>query len=161
MFRSKHVLLILAIILVMVATGLAQDREKIKRLTPTHKGSTGLFNLYLADTLRQGEFSISFSAHRFNRDPGDLQFTNFPMTVSVGLFNRLEFFASYEVYKRVRADDIMVYKVAPEDPLQPARLADGTIAYYNDTPYMDVDFGDGTGELNLGLKINLLCCLNH
>ena len=89
MFRSKHVLVILAIILVMVATGLAQDREKIKRLTPTHKGSTGLFNLYLADTLRQGEFSISFSAHRFNRDPGDLQFTNFPMTVSVGLFNRL------------------------------------------------------------------------
>ncbi len=156
MLRYKHALAVLAIILVLVTTGLAQDREKIKRLTPTHKGSTGLFNLYVADTLRQGEFSISFAAHRFNRDPGDLQFTNFPLTLSVGLFKRIEFFASYEAYKRVRADDVMVYKVLPGDPLQPARLKDGTIAYYNDTPYMDVEFGDGTGDLNLGLKINIL-----
>lgn len=146
----------------LLASGvlLAQDKEKIKRLTPTNKGTTGLFNLAVADTLRQGEFSLSFGAHHFNRDPGDLDYTIFPVTFTVGLTDRIELFASMEAYKRVNADDIVVNKLLPRQDIIPAvlhnNLPGGVPGFYNESPFMDIGFGDGTGDLWAGIKFNLL-----
>lgn len=165
MFRSRLLLISLTIVLAVTAVAFSQvgEKEKIKRLTPTSKGSTGFFKLAVADTLRAGEFSVSFNVDKFNRDPGDLDFTIFPVTFTVGLHDRIELFASYEVYKRVNADGIFVNTVQPGTPVQPTTAPRSvgvdfipTVAYFNDTPFMDVGFGDGSGDLWAGLKLNLL-----
>jgi outer membrane protein OmpA-like peptidoglycan-associated protein len=175
MLRPKHFASPILLIILLTAGGLAQDREKIKFLTPTHKGSTGLFNLFVADTLRQGEASLGINSLRFHREPGDLAFTLFPVSGTVGLHDRIEFFLSLEAYKRVNADEIQAYKrldaagaVLPgihgtvPNQLLPARLRPttagqpGAVAWYNDAPFVDVPFGDGVGDLWLGAKFNLL-----
>ncbi len=161
MVRPKHSLLILLITVFIGASAAAQDREKIKRLTPTHKGTTGLINLAVADTLRQGEFSISTAAHKFFRNPGQMDFTIFPVTFTVGLHDRIELFASMEAYKRTHADGLVVNKLLPRDPVVPSRLNDrqtpgGVLGFYNDAPFMDVGFGDGSGDLWAGVKFGLL-----
>lgn len=163
MLRPRHLAAPLVLIFLLTAVGLAQDKEKIKYLTPTWKGSTGLFNLFVADTLRQGEWSIAADSLKFNREPGDLDFEIFPLSITLGLTDRIEMFASFEAYKRVHADDIQVNKILTRNsPLVPARLRQtvpgqpGILAWYNDTPFMDVGFGDGTGDLWAGLKINVM-----
>ncbi|UCF39125.1 MAG: OmpA family protein [Acidobacteriota bacterium] len=156
MLRPKHILLILVMILLVATPLVAQDKERIKRLTPTHKGSTGLYNLFTADTLRQGEFSISAVAHKFNRDPGRIDYTVFPVTLTIGLHDRIELFGSFEAYKRVNADNIMVNKLLPRDPVMPARLANGQIGFYQESPFMDTGFGDGAGDLWAGIKFSIL-----
>ena len=161
MLRPKQSLWIMLVLSLLVGTtAAAQDREKIKFLIPTHRGSTGLFNLPVADTFRQGEVALGFAAHKFNRDPGDIDYTVFPVSFTVGLSDRIELFGSYEAYKRVNADDIVVNKVLPGGPLVPAVLNNdrpgGAVGFYNDSPYMDVGFGDGSGDLWAGMKFNLL-----
>lgn len=156
MLRPKHILVALIVMSLLVALPLGQDKEKIKRLTPTHKGSTGLFNLSLADTLRPGEFSIGLNAHKFFRDPGDLDYTIFPVSFTVGLSNRIEFFGSFEAYKRVHNNGLLVNKVLPGGTIVPSVQKNGQVGYYNESPFMDVGFGDGTGDLWTGLKFNLL-----
>ncbi len=86
-----------------------------------------------------------------------------------------------EAYKRVDADDIYEHKIYPTSGLLlpnsvlpgipastysqlqrgftgyfPAVASNGQIAFYNDAPFMDVGFGEGTGDLTLGLKVNLM-----
>lgn len=156
MLCSRKYWAFLVIGVVLSSVGFGQDREKIKQLTPSLHGSTGLFNLYLADTLRQGEFTIGLHATKFNREPGDLDFTIFPVSFTLGLHDRLELFGSYEVHKRTHADAILVNKIAPGGPIVPARIATGQVAFFNDAPFLDVGFGDGAGDLWAGLKINLL-----
>jgi len=160
MLRPKHWVIILLVLSLLGAMSLAQNKEKIKLLMPTHKGTTGLFNLSVADTLRPGEFALGLNAHSFMRDPGDLNYTIFPVSFSVGVHKRIELFASMEAYKRVDADDIVVNKILPGGKLVPAVLengyAGGVVGYYNESPFMDTGFGDGTGDLWAGMKINLL-----
>lgn len=156
-FRSVFSALIL-LWLSCPCDGLAQkiNKEKIKFLTPTNRGSTGLFHVFLADTLRQGEFSLGIDAERFNRDPGDLNFTVFPLSLTFGFHDRIEGFVSFEAFKNVEANSIQVFKVLPGAELQPARLADGQIGFFNDSPFIDVSDGNGHGDLWAGVKFNLL-----
>src|SRR5690606_11015293 len=58
--------------------------------------------------------------------------------------------------KGVNADQIRVHKILPGGPVVPAQVPNGTIAFYNDAPFMDVGFGDGSGDLWAGVKFNLL-----
>ncbi|MBI4444527.1 MAG: PKD domain-containing protein [Acidobacteria bacterium] len=158
MHRPKHGLTLSILLLSLTSLGLAQNKSKIKELKPTWKGSTGLFNVYVADSLRPGEFSVGVNSLKFHREPGDLDFTLFPVSVTIGLHDRLEIFGSWETYKRVNADAILEKKVAPGGPLLPARLKNsaGTVAWYNDAPLMDVGFGDHTGDIWAGLKFVVL-----
>ncbi len=162
MLRPKQ-LLAAALIFLFAGIALGQNREKvgdnkvkIKYLAPTIEGTTGLFQLPVADTLRQGEFSLGLNGYEFHREPGQLDFTIFPATVTIGLLDRLEIFASWG-YKRVDADAIAVNKINGQTaPLLPARLSSGIWAIYNDTPFMDVGFGDGPSEITAGLKLNII-----
>lgn len=117
---------ILVLTALSFSTGRAQGKDKIKQLTPTQKGSTGLFNVYLADTLRKNEFTLGFHTSRIHREPGEINITVFPLSFSLGLHDRLEIFFSWEPYKRVRA------------------------------AYLTMPFGEGPGDLWAGAKINLL-----
>ena len=156
MFRRFLTLSTLA--LSFITSGVAQDKEKIKQLVPSAQGSTGLFNLYLADTLRRGEVSLGLNITRFNREPGDLDFTLFPVSITLGLHDRVEFFVAWETHRRVNGNAIRVNKVGPGDPIVPARLNNsmGSVGFFNDSPFLDVGSGQGSGELRSGLKFNLL-----
>ncbi len=158
MVRLKQLLIFSALAFFIITTGFARNREKIKQLTPSAKGSTGLFNLFVADSLRQGELSLGLNLTHFNREPGDLDFTLFPVSLTVGLHDRVEFFVSWEAHRQVNADAIRVDKIASGGPIVPARLANnvGTVAFFNDAPFLDVGSGEGWGELWTGFKINLL-----
>ena len=158
MVLLRQLLTFSAIALSIIIPGFAQSKEKIKQLTPSGNGSTGLFNLYVADTLRQGELSLGLTSTHFNREPGDLDFTLFPVSITIGLHDRIEFFLSWEAHRQVNADAIRVDKIAPGDPIVPARLnnSDGSVAFFNDAPFLDVGFGQGSGELWTGFKFNLL-----
>jgi len=157
MLRPRHLAVPVMFAVLLSTLAFGQDKEKIKYLTPTWKGSTGLFNLSLADTLRQGEWSVGVNSMKFHREPGDLDFTIFPVSFTLGLHDRIELFGSYEAYKRVNADQILVHKVNnPNFPQLPAQLSSGITGWYNDAPFMDVGFGDGTGDLWTGLKVNIM-----
>ncbi|RPI25817.1 MAG: hypothetical protein EHM61_13385 [Acidobacteria bacterium] len=156
MLRPRHFAAPIVFLFLITTLGLAQDKEKIKYLTPTHKGSTGLFNLFTADTLRQGEWSIGLNSLRFHREPGDISFTLFPASFTLGVHDRVEIFTSFEAYKQVHAEQLMVNKIQPNGPMVPARLASGIQAWYNDAPFMDVGYGDSFGDLWAGLKINIM-----
>ncbi len=151
----------MGLLLWLAVPAFAKDKEKIKRLTPTVRGSSGLFSLYVADTYRVGELSLAFHGIQFNREPGDIDITLFPASFTLGLHDRLEAFVSWEAHKRVNADAIMVNKLSPRGTISPARLANGILAYFNDTPFMDVGFGNGTGDLWTGIKFNLLSELRN
>ena len=155
MLRPARVPAILIVLCLLLSFGFGQ-KSKVKQLTPTINGSTGLFHVPVADTLRQGEFSFSAKANKFNREPGDIDITRFPVSFTAGLHDRIELFVSYEVHKRVNADQIAVNTIAPGAKLFPTTLPSGQTAYFNDTPFMDVGFGDGTGDMWVGLKFNLL-----
>jgi len=156
--RARRVLTFSTLALSLITSGVAQDKEKIKQLAPSAQGSTGLFNLYLADTLRRGEVSLGLNITHFNREPGDLDFTLFPVSITVGLSDRVEFFVDWETHRRVNGNAIRVNKIGPGDPIVPARLNNsmGSLAFFNDSPFLDVSSGQGSGELRSGFKFNLL-----
>lgn len=72
-------------------------------LGQTETGSTGLFSIFDAFTLRKKEFRAGVFATRFNRSPGDLQITQFPLQFSVGVLDHLELFFGTDIHQRVRA----------------------------------------------------------
>ena len=81
MVRPSQLLTTAALILALATALVAQENKaRIKQQTPTISGSTGLFNLPTADTLREGEFSFGFHTSKFNREPGDIDITVYPIT---------------------------------------------------------------------------------
>ena len=151
--RQLSTCLIVALFLIASAAG--QDKEQIKQLAVTTQGSTGLFNLYLARTLRRGEISFGLNFSHFHREPGDLDFTLYPVSVTVGVHDRAEILLSWQAQRRVHADAIQVNKLLPGSLLVPARLENGETAFFNDAPFLDVGFASGPGELRTGVKLNL------
>lgn len=67
-------------------------------------GPTGLFTVYDGSTLRRGEFTISFAYSNFDRDPGNVDITQVPVSVQVGLSDYLEVFANSDWYKGVKVN---------------------------------------------------------
>src|SRR3569623_1131726 len=46
----------------------------------TPGGPTGLFTIYDGDTIRKGEFTFSIAYSNYDRDPGDVDFTDVPLS---------------------------------------------------------------------------------
>ena len=113
-----QIIVVLVLVLLLTPFGVAQQKSKIKYHSPTVKGSSGLFNLPTADTFREGEFSIGMYGTHFNREAGQLDISLFPVTFTVGLTDRIEFFGSYEVYQRVHANAIAVNTVSIASSLE-------------------------------------------
>jgi hypothetical protein len=79
-----------------------------------------------------------------------------PVSVAVGVHDRVEFFASFEIYKKLTARDVLTDKVSEVGPLLPAVITSaGQVGYFNDAPFIDVASGSGTGTAGFGLKLNL------
>jgi hypothetical protein len=161
MFGPKKILVVVLVVLLLVTAGLAQNtKSKIKQLTPTIKGSTGLFNIPTSDTLRRGEFSFGAAMTKFNREPGDIDITQFPATFTIGLHDRVELGIGYEAYQRSHANYIYgedYHFSTYGHYYNPTVPVNGSvISYYNDTPFFKDGFGSGPGGLWINFKFNIL-----
>lgn len=68
-------------------------------------GPTGLFTIYDGSTLRKGEFTFSIAYSNYDRDPGNADFTEIPLSFNVGLNDHLELFFNTTGYRGVKVND--------------------------------------------------------
>src|SRR4029078_12195488 len=67
-------------------------------------GPTGLFTVYDGDTLRRGEWTLSAAWSNFDRDPGNADFTDIPLSFQYGITNRVEVFFSTTALRGVKVN---------------------------------------------------------
>jgi len=53
-------------------------------------GATGLFTIYDGSTIRKGEFTFSIAYSNYDRDPGNVDITDVPLSFNVGLNDHIE-----------------------------------------------------------------------
>jgi hypothetical protein len=68
-------------------------------------GPTGLFTIYDGSTLRRGEFTFSIAYSNFDRDPGDVDLTEVPLSFNVGLNDHLELFFNTTAYRGIKVNN--------------------------------------------------------
>jgi hypothetical protein len=55
-------------------------------------GPTGLFTIYDGATIRRGEFTFSVAYSNYDRDPGNVDITDIPLSFNIGLNDHIELF---------------------------------------------------------------------
>ncbi len=65
--------------------------------------STGSFATWSGRTLRRTEFTLGFSWNNFDRDPGDVDINQIPVSLTLGLTSRIELFANVAFFQQVTA----------------------------------------------------------
>ncbi|MEO7673674.1 MAG: hypothetical protein ABIU09_06305 [Pyrinomonadaceae bacterium] len=65
-------------------------------------GATGLFTVYDGQTLRRGEFTFSAAYSNFDRDPGNADIVEVPVSFQVGLTDNFELFFNTDAYRAVK-----------------------------------------------------------
>ena len=65
-------------------------------------GPTGLFTIYDGSTLRRGEFTFSIAYSNYDRDPGNADFVDVPLSFNVGVNDHLEIFFKTNGYRGVK-----------------------------------------------------------
>src|SRR5436190_9736804 len=68
-------------------------------------GPTGLFTIYDGQTLRKGEYTFSIAYSNYDRDPGNADFTDVPISFNVGLNDHLELFFKTNAYRGVKVNN--------------------------------------------------------
>jgi hypothetical protein len=134
-------------------------KSRIKWLQPSLQGTSGLFDVFSAEGFRKGEFSLQFGGTNYDRSPGDLDITDFPVTFTLGLADRLEWSLGWIAQRRVDADNIRSFQTSPLGPVRPTRInisPSFPVAYYNGTPFLDNRFGEGISDVFSSMKLNLM-----
>ena len=67
-------------------------------------GPTGLFTIYDGWTLRKGEFTFSAAYSNYDRDPGDVDISEVPISFQVGVNDYLEVFFNTDAYRGVKVN---------------------------------------------------------
>lgn len=67
-------------------------------------GPTGLFTVYDGATLRRGEYTFSAAYSNFDRDPGDVDITEVPISFQIGLSDHIELFFNTDAYRQVKVN---------------------------------------------------------
>jgi len=67
-------------------------------------GPTGLFTIYDGQTLRRGEFTFSVAYSNFDRDPGDLDIVETPLSFNIGVNDYIELFVKVTGYKGIKTN---------------------------------------------------------
>jgi hypothetical protein len=99
-------------------------------------GPTGLFTIYDGDTLRKGEFTFSIAYSNYDRDPGNVDITDIPLSVNVGINDHIELFFKTNGYRGIKVNN-------------PTNLS----SFY--LPNSQLYFGAGTANLRSGAAIIL------
>ncbi len=102
-------LTILAMMLSVSAQTLRPDSDP-RNLAPTvgtggpPGGVTGLFTVIDGQTLRKGEFTFSAAYSNFDRDPGDVDIVEVPVSFQVGVTDYLELFFNTDAYRALKVN---------------------------------------------------------
>ncbi|MGI8639346.1 MAG: hypothetical protein ACR2MG_05265 [Pyrinomonadaceae bacterium] len=67
-------------------------------------GPTGLFTVYDGQTLRRGEFTFSAAYSNYDRDPGNVDITEIPVSFQIGLSDHLELFFNTDAYRAIKVN---------------------------------------------------------
>jgi len=67
-------------------------------------GPTGLFTVYDGATIRRGEFTFSVAYSNFDRDPGNVDITDRPLSFNVGLNDHIELFFKTNGYRDIEVN---------------------------------------------------------
>lgn len=67
-------------------------------------GPTGLFTVYDGTTLRRGEYTFSIAYSNFDRDPGDVDLTEVPISFQAGLNDYIELFFNTDAWRGVKVN---------------------------------------------------------
>ncbi len=65
-------------------------------------GPTGLFTVYDGSTIRRGEFTFSIAYSNYDRDPGDVDIVDIPLSFNVGLNDHIELWFKTNGYRGVK-----------------------------------------------------------
>lgn len=68
-------------------------------------GPTGLFTIYDGDTLRRGEFTFSIAYSNFDRDPGNVDIVEVPLSFNIGVNDYLELFFKTNGYRGIKVNN--------------------------------------------------------
>ncbi|HWN08550.1 MAG TPA: hypothetical protein VNO50_04640 [Pyrinomonadaceae bacterium] len=68
-------------------------------------GPTGLFTIYDGSTIRKGEFTFSVAYSNFDRDPGNADIVETPLSFNVGLNDHVELFFKTNGYRGVKINN--------------------------------------------------------
>lgn len=68
-------------------------------------GPTGLFTIYDGSTLRRGEFTFSIAYSNFDRDPGNVDITDIPLSFNVGLNDHVELFFKANGWRGIKVNN--------------------------------------------------------
>ncbi len=143
----------IAALLLFSAIGIAQEK---KWKAASFDGTTGLFKVWDAETLRQGETNWSFGWDQLHRDPGQLMIGRAPVGAAVGILDKFEFFSSMDVQRHIEADNLLKYRRLPGMLPAPAQTPYGVQYFSQAAPFMDVPEATGRGDVHLGVKFNFL-----
>lgn len=67
-------------------------------------GPTGLFTVYDGQTLRKGEWTFSVAYSNFDRDPGNVDLVEVPMSFQIGLSDYIELFFNTDAYRAIKVN---------------------------------------------------------
>lgn len=76
-----------------------------RRFAPSLGGPTGLFTVYDGKTLQKRDFTFSFAYSNFDRDPGNVDITEVPVSFNYGLTDRVELFFTATIYRGVKVNN--------------------------------------------------------
>src|SRR5207302_5875136 len=111
---ANKVLLVTVAVVVMSATALSQKlrpETDPRNQSPSvgtggpEGGPTGLFMIYDGDTIRKGEFTFSFAYSNYDRDPGNVDITDWVASVNIGLNDHIELFFKTNAYRGIKVNN--------------------------------------------------------
>src|ERR1051325_6741633 len=109
---ASRMFFVAAAVVVLSATALSQTlrpETDPRNISPTvgtggtPGGPTGLLTIYDEDTLRKGEFTFSIAYSNWDRDPGNVDLTEVPVSFQIGINDHLELFFPTDAYRKVNA----------------------------------------------------------
>jgi hypothetical protein len=110
--RRAHVIALVMLILCAAASAQTLRNENDPRnIAPTvgtggpMGGPTGLFTVYDGQTLRRGEFTFSIAYSNFDRDPGNVDLTEVPISFQIGVGDHLELFFNTDAYRGINVNN--------------------------------------------------------
>jgi hypothetical protein len=68
-------------------------------------GPTGLFTIYDGSTLRRGEFTFSIAYSNFDRDPGNVDIVDVPLSFNVGINDHIEVWFKTNGYRGIKVNN--------------------------------------------------------
>ena len=108
---AKKALVLTLTMMTLIAIVSAQKSEDDPRNTAPTVGTggpvggpTGLFTVYDGSTLRKGEYTFSIAYSNYDRDPGDVDITEVPISFQIGLTNNIEFFFNTDAYRALKVN---------------------------------------------------------